>query len=82
MSLLQSKWSNAGGGTFLKEVPSGIVNGSNVNFITSQVPKSGSLIVYIDKILELNYTYTNANKTIAFSSAPTLGQDVYVTYSY
>jgi hypothetical protein len=82
MSLLQLKWSNAGGGTFQKEVPTGTINGSNVNFVTSQVPKTGSLLVFVDSILETNYTYTNGTKTIAFSVAPILGQNIYVTYSY
>ncbi len=82
MSLLQQKWSNAGSGTFQKEVPTGTINGVNVNFVTSQVPKAGSLLVFVDKILEINYTYTNGTKTIALAVAPKAGQDVYVTYSY
>ena len=81
MSILQSKWSSVGG-TSLKEVPTGTVNGSNVAFVTSQVPKAGSLLVFVDKMLEVNYTYNNGNKTITLAVAPILGQDVYVAYSY
>jgi hypothetical protein len=82
MALLQAKWSNAGSGTPIKEVPTGTINGSNINFVTSQVPKTGTLLVFIDKVLEVNYTYTNGTKTIAFTTAPQAGQDVYVAYSY
>ena len=82
MSLLQSKWSNAGGGTPIKEVPTGTINGTNVNFVTTQVPKTGTLLVFVDKILEINFTYTNATKTITLATAPGAGQDVYAVYSY
>ena len=82
MSLLQSKWSNAAGGTPKKEVPTGTINGTNTNFVTSQTAITATLLVFVDKILETNFTYNTGTKTITFTTAPGLGQDVYVAYSY
>lgn len=82
MSLLQPKWSNAGAGTYAKEVPTGVINGTNKDFVVTNTPKTNSLIVYLDKILETAYTFNVGTKTITFTTAPGVGQDVYVTYNY
>jgi hypothetical protein len=82
MSILQTKWANVGGGTPIKEVPSGIINGTNANFITSQTAITATLLVFVDKVLEVNFTYTTGTKTITLTTPPKAGQDVYVSYSY
>jgi len=82
MSILQSKWSNVSGGTPKKEVPTGIINGANADFVTSQTAIADSLLVFVDKILETTFTYNAGTKTITLTVAPILGQDVYVAYRY
>lgn len=82
MSILQAKWANVSGGTPIKEVPSGTINGTNKDFLTTQTAIAATLLVFVDKILETNFTYNSGTKTITLTTAPGLGQDVYVTYRY
>lgn len=83
MSLLQPKWANiAGLGTPRQEVPTGTINGTNKDFVTTFVPMAGTLLVFVDKVLDTNFTYNNGTKTITFTTAPLVGQDVYAVYSY
>lgn len=81
MSILQSKWSNTGGVPF-KGAPSGTINGSNTNFTITHTPKANSLLVFVDGVLDTNYTFNSGTKTITFTTAPAVGQSVYVSYSY
>ena len=83
MSKLKDKWiENPGGATPVEEVPTGTVDGANTDFVISQSPLSTAhLEVYLDGIKETNFSYNDVNKTITFSTAPELGQDVLARYA-
>lgn len=63
-----------------REVPSGTVNGSNVTFTLAFTPDDANAIhIFLDGLLETAYSITGT--TITFTTAPALGQSVYVTYT-
>lgn len=69
---------------FNQEIPTGVVNGTNTDFVTSATPApTSSLLVFIDGALIRNtqYTFNAGTNTITFSSAPKLGQTVDAYYS-
>ena len=62
------------------EVPTGLVNSSNTDFVLANTPKTGALRVFIDGVRITAYTLSVA--TITFSVAPVTGQVVEADYSY
>lgn len=66
---------------FIQEVPSGLVNGSNAVFTLSSSPKAGTVIVFINGLVQrLTTDYTIVGQTITFVSAPEAGQDIYAFF--
>lgn len=82
MSILQAKWANVGGGTPIKEVPSGVINSSNAAFVTTQTAILATLFVFVDGAFDTAFTYNSGTKTITLTTAPLIGQNVYVVYRY
>ena len=71
-----------GSGTgVLGEIPTGLVNGSNTVFTTSQTYRSASTAVYLNGLREFHYTETSST-TITFSTAPGSGDDVRIDYTH
>lgn len=66
---------------FVQETPTGVIDGSNAAFVTSQTPlNNGSVLVIVDdRALTLN-DWTRTNKTITLVTPPAPGQDVQVFY--
>lgn len=66
-----------------QESPSGSVNGINVIFVLSQTPTSNSEMVFLNGLLiKRTVDYTISGTTLTFTSAPTTGDDVKITYLY
>lgn len=66
-----------------KEVPSGLINGSNVTFTLANTPTAGSEHVYLNGILQESGSgndYTITSATITFLSSPLTGEKVRVSY--
>ena len=64
-----------------REVPSGSINGINQNFVISQdVMNNTSILVFVDGLPVSNTSWSIVNKTITLTTAPVVGQDVYVWY--
>jgi hypothetical protein len=70
------------GSLFIQETPSGTVNGSNLNFTLSFTPHSqGAVMVFVDGLLKDQGTeYSLTGVTVAFATAPALGQSIKVWY--
>lgn len=75
---------NAGGGNWsFKEVPTGLVNGSNTTYTIAHTPDSGAEHVYRNGVLQkATDDYTISGTTIAFTTAPETGDALAVTYKY
>ncbi len=74
-----------GATTYEQEVPTGDVDGSNKDFVLSQTPVSiKSVLLFVDglSIPQSIYDVVLVTKTVTFNTAPSLGQDIYVYYSY
>lgn len=69
-----------GGASPTQEVPAGVIDGVNKDFVLSATPTTNSLKVLLDGLNDTAYTFDVPSKTITFTDAPVLGQDVYVTY--
>lgn len=68
-----------------QEVPAGVVNGVNANFVISRVPLNAqSVKVYVDGLIVSNANWTFVGQTVTFNggSIPIFGQDVYISYLY
>jgi hypothetical protein len=68
-----------------REVPSGLINGSNAIFTLANTPTAGSEEVYLNGILQdvgAGNDYTISAATITFTSAPSSGSKVLVSYRY
>lgn len=77
MTRVSNRFANEG---WTEEVPTGTVNGSNAVFTLAFTPDDPSAVsVYLNSLLETEYSITGA--TITFTTAPALGQSVYVTYT-
>jgi hypothetical protein len=64
-----------------EEVPSGVVNSSNVTFTLSYTPDSKTLILSLDGLIRKRTTdYTISGSTITMVTAPALGQELYAVY--
>jgi hypothetical protein len=69
--------------TVKREVPTGAVNGTNFTFTISQLPVSAdALNVYINGVLQNpnRYSYFSNTGIISFNVAPSLGQEILVSY--
>lgn len=66
-----------------KEIPTGLINGSNVTFTLANTPVSGSEHVYRNGLLQesgAGNDYTISGATITFLTAPLTGDKIRVTY--
>ena len=65
-----------------QEVPSGLVNGSNVTYTLSSTPHSDKAVrVYLNGLVEKQGVgYTITTDTITFTTAPVTGQEPFVEY--
>jgi hypothetical protein len=67
---------------WVQEVPSGLVNGTNVTFVLSKPPLEAECVeVFVDGLRkDPGVEYTISGSTITFSTAPAFGQTVRVSY--
>jgi len=79
MSLLQGKFI---GSIFEQEIPSGTVNGSNLAFTLSSTPHSNKAVMLTVDGLILRQTsdYSISGNAITMTTAPVVGQQLYVFY--
>lgn len=66
-----------------KEIPSGVINGSNKIFTLSQTPSPNTENVYVNGILQFPgalYDYVISGATITFNTAPAINDFVFVDY--
>lgn len=64
---------------FTHETPSGLVNGSNKDFVLSSAPLEPDAVeVYINGLYEPNFTVSGSTVTLA--TAPAVAQSVVVAY--
>lgn len=66
-----------------REVPSGLVDGLNTEYVVSSTPVAGSEHVYLNGILQdvgVGNDYTISGATITFAGPPTVGDKVRVSY--
>jgi hypothetical protein len=69
--------------SYTREIPTGTVNGSNLNFVLSLTPFSDDTTdVYLDRlyVVPSEYTLNIGTKTISFVQAPQSSQEVFVKY--
>lgn len=68
--------------SFSQAIPTGSVNGSNVNFTLPFTPYSdAAMLVFIDAIPKVITTeWTRSGTTLTFATAPAAGQQVYVWF--
>ena len=66
------------------EIPSGLLNNSNVTYVLAQTPSPAtSLVVYLNGIRQrLTTDYSLATATITMTDAPKSGDNIYVDYRY
>lgn len=65
------------------EMPSGVINGSNTEFVLSRIPILNSQSVYKNGLFQdLVGDYTITSDTINFISAPVVGDKIRVKYQY
>ena len=82
MAKTADKWlQNPGGGTPQNEVPTGLINGVNTDFVITLDPKAGSLKVFLDGLLDMEFTYDGPSKTISMTTAPEPGQQIRAVYN-
>ena len=67
-------------GTPNQEVPTGVINGINTDFVVANTPISGTLQVFVNGLLATNYSFDVPTKTITFTTAPALGQTLRAEY--
>lgn len=69
--------------SIVQETPSGTINGSNTSFSLANTPGSNSSVqVHLDGVLLVQGTdYTISSATISMTTAPALGQSLYVVYA-
>jgi len=66
------------GNAFKKETPTGTINGTNKDFVLSAVPVVGSVLVFVDGLI--NTSYSVSGSTITMTDAPVVGQEIYCFY--
>lgn len=71
--------------TYVQEIPSGTVNGSNVSFTLANTPLSAaSVVLYLDGLVQTQGAgkdYTISGATITMATAPATGQTLWSSYS-
>jgi hypothetical protein len=70
-----------------QEIPSGAINGTNVDFVLEYNPISaGSVSIFIDKAIQFQTgespDYTIAGNTVTMAVAPQPGQTIYAVYQH
>lgn len=66
---------------FAQEIPTGTINGSNKNFVLSQMPlNSASLLVMVDDLVLTNVEWSLVGQTVMLVDAPAVGQAVSAYY--
>lgn len=69
--------------TWKEEVPTGLVNSSNVNYTLSETASAGSSFVYLNGLAQKYTTdYTITGTTLTFVTAPSTGATLFVKYMY
>jgi len=85
LSGLNNRVSNLEADSFItREIPSGLINGSNVTFTLASTPVSGSEQVFINGLLQdpgAGNSYTISGSTITFLSAPLTNDEIHVSYA-
>ncbi|MFO7970098.1 MAG: hypothetical protein R6U15_08335 [Candidatus Izemoplasmatales bacterium] len=65
------------------EIPSGIIDGINKDFILEYEPVNDSLIVRLSGLVQvpgISKDYFLSGKTISFNKAPKIGQEIIANY--
>lgn len=68
----------------VNEVPDGLVNSSNTEYILANDPLIGSVAVYLNGLLQTPGTgkdYTISGKDISFTKAPRNNSEILVSYA-
>ena len=77
-AILGCRWS-------INEVPSGLVNGSNVTFTLAYAPAGGQIMLYLNgqyMTVGVGEDYTISGSTITMVEAPIVGDKIRVNYPY
>lgn len=70
-------------GISVREVPTGLVNGSNVTYTLSETPTSTEHIsVFIDGNFQNDTEFSVTTNVVTMTTAPALGQSIFVWYSH
>lgn len=64
------------------ETPTGTVDGSNAAFSLAHTPKSGSLLLFRNGLLQDASDYSLSSATVTFSAAPATGDSIRAFYLY
>lgn len=67
----------------INEIPSGLINSSNVTYTLANTPEAGTEQVFLNGLLQApgsGLDYTISGGTITFVKAPHTNSDLYVTY--
>lgn len=65
------------------EIPSGLINSSNVTYTLANTPVTGTVMVFLNGLLQapgVGLDYTISGTTITFVKAPRTNSDLYVSY--
>lgn len=66
-----------------EEIPSGAIDGDNKDFLLSQTPISGTLLVFLNGVEQAEVSqYTLSGRTISFILSPAEGDELSVNYFY
>lgn len=66
---------------FVQEIPTGVVNGTNHQFVLSQFPMNiQSLLILVDDLVLTLSEFSLINQTVTITNAPAPGQSVYAYY--
>lgn len=77
-TILGCRWS-------INEVPSGLVNGSNVTFTLAYAPAGGQIMLYLNgqyMTVGVGEDYTISGSTITMAEAPIVGDKIRINYPY
>jgi hypothetical protein len=67
----------------VNEIPSGLINNSNISYTLANTPFAGTVSVFLNGILQapgVGLDYTISGTTITFVKAPKTNSDLYVSY--
>lgn len=75
--------SRGGGASMIfNEIPTGLINGSNTTYTLANVPKSGSVAVYLTGVRQRPTTdFTISGRTLTMIPAPGVNDNLYVDYA-